>query len=145
MFTQKGLKSMQLDEDRKELSRFRIEKAEKNLKAAKILLDNGLLSESISRSYYSIFHAARALIAYDKFDSKKHSAIIGYFNKNYIKEGKVEKEYSKIISKAFKIRTDSDYQDFYLVSKEETKEQMENAEKFLNRIKQFIKELYQGE
>ena len=68
---------MPLDEDRSALSKYRLEKAEKNLKAAKLLFENKLLSESINRSYYSFFH--------------------------------IEKEYSKIISKAFKIRTDSDY------------------------------------
>ncbi|MCP5107786.1 MAG: HEPN domain-containing protein [bacterium] len=130
---------MPLDEDRRELSKFRLEKAEQNLKAAKLLFKDSLLSESINRSYYCIFHSARALIAYDKFDSRKHSAIIAYFNKNYIKPGKVEKEYSKIISKAFKIRTDSDYKDFYLVTKDETKEQLENAERFLLKVKEYIK------
>jgi uncharacterized protein (UPF0332 family) len=36
----------------------------------------------------------------------------------------------------------SDYKDFYLVTKEETKEQLENAEKFLKRIKEYIEEVY---
>ena len=130
------------DEDRKELSKFRIEKAEENLRAAKLLFENKLLRESINRSYYCIFHSARALIAYEKFDSKKHAGIIAYFNKNYIKTGEIEKEYSRIISKALKIRTDSDYKDFYLVTRDETKEQVENAEKFLNRIKAYIEGVY---
>jgi uncharacterized protein (UPF0332 family) len=138
----KELRYMPVDEDRSALSKYRLEKSEKNLKAAKLLFENELLSESINRSYYCIFHTARGLIAYDRFDSKKHSTIIAYFNRNYIKTGKIEKEYSKIISKAFKIRTDSDYKDFYLVTKEETKEQLENAEKFLERIKMYIEEVY---
>jgi len=133
---------MPVDEERKALSKYRLEKAEKNLAAAKLLFESKLLSESINRSYYCIFHSARGLIAYDSFDSKKHSTIIAYFNRNYIKTEKIEKEYSKIISKAFKIRTDSDYKDFYLVTKEETKEQIENAEKFLKRIKMYIEEVY---
>lgn len=133
---------MPLDEDRRELSKFRLEKAEENLKAAKLLIENNLFRESISRSYYCIFHSARALIAYEKFDSRKHSSIIAYFNINYIKTGKIEKEYSRIISKAFKIRTDSDYKDFYLVSREETNEQLKNAEKFLKRIRTYIEEVY---
>ena len=133
---------MPFDEDRGALSKYRLEKSEKNLKAAKLLFENELLSESINRSYYCIFHTARGLIAYDRFDSKKHSTIIAYFNRNYIKTGKIEKEYSKIISKAFKIRTDSDYKDFYLVTKEETKEQLENAEKFLKRITKYIEDFY---
>ncbi len=135
---------MPLNLERKGLSEYRLEKAHENLKAAKLLFQSNLLAESINRSYYCIFHSARALIAYDKFDSKKHSAIIAYFNRVYIKPGKIEKEYSKIISKAFKIRTDSDYQDFYMVSCEDTEEQLENAGKFLNRIKRYINEVYEN-
>jgi uncharacterized protein (UPF0332 family) len=130
------------DEDRKGLSEFRLEKATKNLEAARLLFKNKLLAESINRSYYCIFHTARALIAFDKFDSKKHSTIIAYFNQHYIKSGKIEKKFSKVISKAFKVRTDSDYQDFYIVTREETKEQLENAEVFLKRIKDYIEEVY---
>lgn len=69
---------MPVDEDRSALSKYRLEKSEKNLKAAKLLFENELLSESINRSYYCIFHTARGLIAYDRFDSKKHSTIIAY-------------------------------------------------------------------
>ena len=49
---------------------------------------------------------------------------------------------SKIIAKAFKIRTDSDYKDFYLLTRDETNEQLENAGKFLKRIKEYIEEVY---
>jgi len=133
---------MPIDEDRKELAKYRLEKAEKSLEAAIILFENSLLKESINRSYYAIFHAARGLIAFEKFDSKKHSAIISYFNLNYVKTGKFGKDYSKIISKAFKIRTDSDYKDFYIVSKEETEEQFKNAETFIAGVKKFIATTY---
>ena len=40
------------------------------------------------------------------------------------------------------MRLDSDYEDFYLVTKEETQEQYENALYFLDKIKNFIKEYY---
>jgi uncharacterized protein (UPF0332 family) len=133
---------MPVDKDRRALSNYRLEKVTSNLKAAKLMFDNNLFLESINRSYYCIFHSVRALIAYDKFDSRKQSTIIAYFNQNYIKPCKIEREYSKILSKAFKIRNDSDYKDFYLVTKEETKEQLENAEKFLKRIKEYIEEVY---
>lgn len=133
---------MPVDKDREGLSNYRLEKSAGNLKAAKLLLENNLFSESINRSYYCIFHAVKALIAYEKFDSGKHSQIIAFFNRVYVKEGKIEKEYAKIISKAFKIRNDSDYQDFYMVPKEDAKTQLEKAEKFLDRIIEFIEKNY---
>jgi uncharacterized protein (UPF0332 family) len=122
-----------------ELSKYRIEKARKDLDSSKINFENKLYSQSINRSYYCIFHAARALLAFDRFDSKKHSGIISYFNLHYIKQNKIEKKYSEIITTAERIRINTDYRDFYVVSMEEAKKQIKDAENFLNRIETYIK------
>ena len=39
-----------------------IEKSKEDLRAAKVLLDNNILSAAVNRSYYSIFHMANALL-----------------------------------------------------------------------------------
>jgi uncharacterized protein (UPF0332 family) len=49
----------------KDLCLYRIEKAKGDLKAARILLKKKLYSQSLNRSYYAIFHMARALLALD--------------------------------------------------------------------------------
>ena len=68
----------------KALSDYRLENAKQDLETAKLNCEHGLLAQSVNRSYYAAFHALRALLAFDIFDSKKHSSILGYFNKNYI-------------------------------------------------------------
>ncbi len=70
-----------MDERVKILSDYRMDKAKQDMETAKINFDNNKLAQSVNRSYYAIFHALRALIAYDIFDSKRHSSIIGFFNK----------------------------------------------------------------
>ncbi len=47
---------------------------------------------------------------------------------------------SDIITDAFQIRTDCDYNDYYIVSMAEVKEQVSNAEKFLSAIHEFLNE-----
>ena len=47
-------------------------------------------------------------------------------------------ELSDIITKAFTIRSGSDYDDFYVVSKEETRKQIENAALFCDQIKSYL-------
>lgn len=101
-----------MDDKIKILSDYRLEKARQDLETARITYEHNKFAQSTNRSYYAIFHALRALLAYDKFDSKKHSSIIGYFNKAYIATGKIERAYYKMLAKAFDIRTKSDYQDF---------------------------------
>lgn len=122
----------------KALSNYRLEKSRQDLETARINYEHNMLTQSINRSYYAILHALRALLAYESFDSKRHSSILGYFNKNYIANNKIEQEYYRIIAGAFDIRTKSDYQDFYVVSKDEAKKQLINAEKFINMIEEYI-------
>ncbi|HEX9975248.1 MAG TPA: HEPN domain-containing protein [bacterium] len=124
-----------------DLSNYRMDKAKEDLEASELMFKNGKFSQSINRSYYAIFHAVRALLALDKFDSQKHSGIISYFNHNYIKTGKIEVEFSKMLTSAFKIRSDSDYKDFYIVTREDANIQLENAKKFLKRIQDYLEHL----
>jgi uncharacterized protein (UPF0332 family) len=81
------------------------------------------------------------LLAFDRFDSQKHTGIISYFNLHYIKEGKIDKKFSKILMSAEKIRINTDYMDFYVVSKDEAKTQIDNAEVFINEIESYIKKI----
>lgn len=127
-----------MDEKLLELSKYRIEKAESDLESSAIMFQNGKFAQSLNRSYYSIFHATRALLAFDKFDSKKHSGVISYFNQNYIKTEKIDVKYGQILMAAEKIRTQSDYDDFYIASKQEAETQLFNAREFIEKIKEYI-------
>ena len=119
------------------LANYRIDKAKDCLKASKILLDDGLYADSANRSYYAIFHSMNALCATRSVGYKKHSD----FNSHYVKENLIEKDYAKIAKSAFSVRTQSDYSDFYVVSKFDVIEQYENAVKFVDRIEEYIKSI----
>ncbi len=77
-------------------------------------------------------------MAYDRFDSKTHAGVLSFFNEHYIKTDKIEKTYAKMIARAEKIRIQSDYDDFYMASKQQAQDQVKDAEKFLVRIEEFI-------
>jgi uncharacterized protein (UPF0332 family) len=120
------------------LAKIRLEHSEECLKAAETLLNNSDYKGVANRSYYAIFHALRAVLVFDNFDSKKHSGIISTFNKLYIKTGKFDKDISRIISSAFDIRTDSDYNDFFIISKDSVINQINEARKVVETIKAFL-------
>jgi uncharacterized protein (UPF0332 family) len=123
-----------------DLYRYRLDKAKDDFGVAKSNLENKNFSQSINRSYYSIFHAVRALLALEKYDSRKHSGVISYFAYNFIKTGIIEPEYSKMLTNAFKIRNECDYDDFYIAAYQDAKMQFENAGKFIERIEKYIEE-----
>ena len=126
-------------EERKALSNARLEHAEESLSAAENLLQSGNYKSAAHRSYYAVFHAMRAVLAYDEIDMKRHSGVIAEFRRLYIKTGVFENELSTIVSVLFDIRTDSDYDDFFVIAKEDVVEQVANAKYFLERVKAYLK------
>ena len=108
------------------------------LEDAKLLLDAGRYKVSLNRSYYAIFHAMRAVNALDGFDSSKHSGVIAHFNRFHVKEGHFPKDASKIIRSAAEIREQADYEDFFVVNRQDVREQIEKAEVFLSLVKEYL-------
>ena len=121
-----------------DLSIYRLTMAKEKLQSAKILLDAGQYKDSIGRSYYAIFSAIRAVLAKDKVDFSKHAGVISYFQKEYIKNELFDKKYSSYISLAFQIRNNCDYDDFFIVSKEDAVEQYEHASELYEVIQKFL-------
>lgn len=70
-----------MDERQKNLSNYRIAKAEDSLKVAAHCLKEGLYKDSINRSYYAAFYAVKAILALSTVDFKRHKDVMGYFNK----------------------------------------------------------------
>lgn len=99
---------------------------------------NEHIKSAANRAYYAVFHAMRAVLAYDDIDMKHHSGIISSFRRLYIKTGVFDVRLSTIISELYDLRTGSDYDDFFIVSGAEVAEQTENAEFFLKEIKRFL-------
>lgn len=127
-------------ETKKDLSQYRLEQAEQCLKSAKILLDSNDYKGAANRSYYCVFHCMRSILALEGLDFKKHSGLIAHFRKEYIKTGKLDVALSDIITDVFQIRTESDYDDYYVVSKNEVEEQIKNAEYFIQETKKYLEE-----
>jgi len=121
-----------------DLARYRLDRAKMFLRDAQASVFS--LETAANRSYYCIFSAMRAVLALDGFESKKHSGIISAFRKDYIRTGIFPAGFSDIIKNAFDIRLDSDYEDFYLISKAEVAAQVENAETFLEAVEKYVGE-----
>lgn len=121
-----------------DLALYRIEKAKSDLADAVKTLELDMLDTAANRSYYAIFHAARAVLALDKLDFKRHSGVISNFQKLYIKTGIFDRKMSVIIKSAFDMRSDSDCEDFYIVSRDEVKRQVEEAGFFVSEVEKYI-------
>lgn len=121
-----------------ELSKYRFKRAQEILEDAKILLNEKSFASSVNRSYYAIFHALRAVTALDGFDSSKHSGVISYINRNYVKEGIFQKQLSKILDTSFRLREKADYDDFFIISLDTAQEQLLKAETVMNEVGTYL-------
>jgi len=56
-----------------------MEKAHEKLKAAKVLFERKFYSDAVSRAYYAMFYAARALLSEKNIYPKTHRGVISQF------------------------------------------------------------------
>lgn len=82
------------------------------------------------------FHAMRSAFALENKDFAKHSGVSANFRKEFIKTGVFDVVFSDMIKSAFYVRNNSGYDDFYVVSKADVEEQIQNAEKFCAAMKE---------
>ncbi len=122
------------------LAKYRLEQAKENLEEAIVLFDINKYKGANNRAYYSIFHAIKAILALEQVDFKKHSSVIAYFNKNYISKKVFSRELGKRVSEASFFREKSDYVDFYIVTKEESKAQIDTAKLMIEEAEKYIKQ-----
>lgn len=73
---------------------------------------------------------------------KKHSGVIAEFRKNYLKTEILPKDLSLTIDELVEVRQGSDYDDFYIISKNEVEQQLLNAEIFVNEIEKYLLTVY---
>ena len=112
--------------------------AKERIGFAREILKLGDYKTVANRSYYAAFSAMRAVLALDGYDSKKHSGIIAEFRRRYLKTEILPRELSFTIDSLVEVRQGSDYDDFYLLSKEEVTEQLERAEAFVAEIEAWL-------
>lgn len=106
--------------------------------AAEGNLEIGQYKTSLNRSYYAIFHAMRAANILKGFDSSKHSGVIAFFNKEYLKENILDRNLSVIIKNSAFLREKSDYDDFFIESKKEAEKQLIDAKTFLKAVEEYL-------
>ena len=132
--------SLELDDigGAKELAKRRLEVAKEDLSDAENTFNSGMYRASINRSYYAIYHAISACLALKFMAFKSHGQAVANFNKEFIHGDVFPKEMGRKISKAQEVRHASDYDDFYVVSKEDTGTQLEWAKEIVGLVNEYI-------
>jgi len=122
-------------EKQKELTRYRVQQAEESLDEARFLLAGGKSARSvINRAYYAMFYAVLALLVYEEFSSSKHTGVLSYFNRRFIKAGIFDKSLGLWLSKAFELRQRVDYREQVEPAPEQAAQVLEQAGQFVRAV-----------
>ncbi len=117
-----------------------IEKSNKSIEAATLLLSEGFTEFSVGRSYYAMFYLVETLLITRDLFAKTHSGAIGLFNKEFIKTGIFDVEWSEHLASAFDARSKGDYEVGSVVDANSAKEILEKAILFKKMITNYLTE-----
>lgn len=117
-----------------------IRKAESKLNTAKILFEEEIYEDAISRAYYSMYYATKALLRTRGIFTKTHKGLIAKFGLEFVKHGEIGEEYASMISTVEERRERADYDVYYEPSRYEAEKIIADSERYLERIKEAIKQ-----
>lgn len=116
------------------LSKRRMEQAKQCLVSADALLKINDLRGAVNRAYYAVFHAMRSVLILEGKDFAKHSGVISYFRREYIKTGIFTVDISDTITELFNNRSSGDYDDYFDFTEGEVRDMIGEAEQFVSVI-----------
>ncbi len=107
--------------------------------AAQALYEKGFYADAISRIYYAMYHAARAVLFIKHVDPIKHSGVVKMFGLHYVKSGIVERTYSKSLAYIKELRENADYEANKEFDKAECLDALKQGKKFIKITEEIIK------
>ena len=129
----------------RDLVLYRIETSKSDIKAAEILLNAREFRGANNRAYYGIYHAVSAIHALDGNAYKRHKDALDNFNKNYVKTEIFPRKLGKRIVESEEIRHASDYDDFYIATREEAEEQIQTAKELVKLVEEYVRQRWDQE
>jgi uncharacterized protein (UPF0332 family) len=115
-------------------------KARHALEVAGRLLDSEDFGEAAGRAYYAIFYAAQALLKTHGIEVIKHSSVASVLGREFVKTGRLEPRFQRIIIKARRVREVADYSIFDIVSESTARSTVEDARSFILEIERLLNE-----
>lgn len=107
---------------------------------SKDLLAKESYKSANNRAFYAMEKSIKALMATKEVEVTTHNGGLKQFNYLFIHKGDgsfTVEDYQRI-AKAEQIRNVSDYDDFYIASREETKQQVDNAKYIVDKVEKYL-------
>ncbi|OFX16517.1 MAG: hypothetical protein A2033_05515 [Bacteroidetes bacterium GWA2_31_9] len=125
-------------EDRQTLIKYRIEQAKETIDDARLMIDNNKYRSAVNRIYYAMFYSLLAFGLKHNYETGKHTKLIGWFNKEFVHSGLIDKKFGRIINRAYLRRTKGDYDTYVEFDKETINTMFSDMIEFIDTIEKSI-------
>ena len=116
-----------------------IERAEKYLRSAEMLIKEGDYESSVSRTYYAMFYCTQAVLLTKHLSFSSHKGVLSAFGEHFIKTGIFPKDMGTELNRAFEKRQIGDYEHTFVFSKNEAYEVLKKGREFVDEITYYLK------
>ena len=108
-----------------------LEKAQRSLKGAELMVENALPELAVSRAYYAMFYIASAFILGTGLSYSSHSAVISAFGRDFGKNDERLRQFHRALIDAQDMRNRSDYNLDSGITDEDARFQIDVAYEFV--------------
>ena len=113
-------------------------RAQRSLRSARNLLEDGDYDFAMSRAYFAMFYAATAALLPRDIKRSKHAGVIAAFGQFLVKPGSVAREHQAALQAAFRDRTAGDYTGVF-PSREAVERRIDEATAFVRAVEEFLR------
>lgn len=132
------------DDDRKEVVRYRLEKAQRTYNEAITNIQYGYVEIVANRLYYAAYYAVTAFLIANGISIRTHSGVRSMFGLHLIKTKRLESKFSPIFNTLFSLRMTGDYEDRRnLDMKKEVLPLVKPAQELIDKVSQLARESVQ--
>ncbi len=108
------------------------------LQEAEFMLNARFYKATVSRSYYSMFHTAKAALLSIGNEAYSHQGVRSQFSKHFVKAGIFDVSLSRAFNKILEDRILSDYEVGFKATKEDAEYAFNEAKSFYEIIKNHL-------
>lgn len=129
-----------MEQQRQKFIKLRFALARDKIKSACILFKQEQYRDAVSRAYYAMYYAAKALLLTKDVDPKTHKGVGVLLSKYFVKTKVIDQTFNKMFSTAERARTDADYKEEVKITKEDAQKAIDLAEKFVKKMQEVTKQ-----
>jgi uncharacterized protein (UPF0332 family) len=118
-----------------------LEKAERSLNAAELLLENGDVDIAASRVYYAWFYVAESLLLTRGLRFTRHGQVNAQYGNLFARTGLLDPEFHRFLLRAFNLRQMADYWSHVDLVAEEILHLVEEGRRFLKAAREYLEAL----